>query len=860
MSFRRIGCVLCTLTVLNWFWSRATLHVSMEANSLKSDQPLNQSEDVIHSRRKPRQAPLNLDMTTSQCRLGGVDVQCLPPFRNIAQGNFIQASSTCGLTKVQRLCRSDGTCQVCDVNSNKLHFSANRLIDQHFAHNQTCWASSYVRAGKTEHAVNLTLSLGKRFEVHYIALQPCSMGTLPDSIAIYKSSDFGRTWRPWHYFSTDCYRAFGLPTTPEHNTHITSANLQEVLCVALQPQDSYLTRQLRRRRSMNAIHTMYQHHKVDMPFSLVEPPPDSTIAFSTTLGRPASRPWSPALIDWMSMTDIRISLMRFAPVQTENIADHRARRTVQPLHNVQATRHGQSSRRWMPDSHRDPRRASRRQRESQRTEFRPRKFMQSGNRISRALSVDFTDLTLPPLYHQNLTNRSMLLTSELIAPHISTQSKSPVFTVEPDVLSESEFYAFADLTIGGRCKCNGHGSECITDSSGQLKCVCEHNTDGPDCERCKPGFMDRPWERATSSKASACAPCDCNLHSSECRFSNALYLTSNRVSGGVCENCQHNTAGRNCQHCAEGYYRDWTKPISHEHACIPCRCHPIGSIIQHDCDRRNGQCRCKQGVTGMTCDRCREGFHQTRSPTNPCVKDFTPQTLALAHTTDVHCAACDANKERIKLKKFCRKDAVFQAYFKSRELHGAMARFEMLVTQVWRLNEVALKGTHAIYWPASIAYDSPGATQVEYSEVADQATDEQLVPVWVRLNELRCRCPEMELGITYLVVSDFESYFHNDKWELLFTSKTALLPWRSIWKRRLIRFKRRQMRGACDRLKETAKLHSNTQPTRQSHRYSDFRFWHADPVSQAHQPRPVPARSAYHPDHAVRNRYWEYVT
>ena len=25
--------------------------------------------------------------------------------------------------------------------------------------------------------------------------------------------------------------------------------------------------------------------------------------------------------------------------------------------------------------------------------------------------------------------------------------------------------------------------------------------------------------------------------------------------GGVCVNCKHNTAGTNCQHCKEGYYR-----------------------------------------------------------------------------------------------------------------------------------------------------------------------------------------------------------------------------------------------------------------------------------------------------------------
>ncbi|KAG7272775.1 hypothetical protein CRUP_036835 [Coryphaenoides rupestris] len=63
------------------------------------------------------------------------------------------------------------------------------------------------------------------------------------------------------------------------------------------------------------------------------------------------------------------------------------------------------------------------------------------------------------------------------------------------------------------------------------------------------------------------AACNCNLHARRCRFNMELYKLSGRKSGGVCLNCRHNTAGRHCHYCKEGYYRDLSKPISHRKAC-----------------------------------------------------------------------------------------------------------------------------------------------------------------------------------------------------------------------------------------------------------------------------------------------------
>uniref|UniRef100_G1Q107 Laminin subunit gamma-3-like n=1 Tax=Myotis lucifugus TaxID=59463 RepID=G1Q107_MYOLU len=180
---------------------------------------------------------------------------------------------------------------------------------------------------------------------------------------------------------------------------------------------------------------------------------------------------------------------------------------------------------------------------------------------------------------------------------------------DPKVL-QSYYYAVSDFSVGGRCKCNGHASECGPDAEGRLVCRCQHNTTGADCERCLPFFQDRPWARGTAEAANECLPCNCSGHSEQCVFDQQLFRSTGH--GGRCLHCRDHTAGPHCQLCQENFYR-W-KPWM---PCQPCDCHPAGSL-RLQCDD-SGTCSCKATVTGWKCDRCLPRFHSlSEGGCRPC--------------------------------------------------------------------------------------------------------------------------------------------------------------------------------------------------------------------------------------------------
>ncbi|XP_022533328.2 laminin subunit alpha-5 isoform X2 [Astyanax mexicanus] len=191
------------------------------------------------------------------------------------------------------------------------------------------------------------------------------------------------------------------------------------------------------------------------------------------------------------------------------------------------------------------------------------------------------------------------------------------------------YYSIKDISIGGRCVCNGHAEACNAKDPNdpyKLQCDCQHNTCGPSCDHCCPGFNQLPWKPATTYSANECEPCNCHGHAFDCYYDPevdqrraSLDIEGEFRGGGVCMECQHHTTGINCERCIPGYYRSPDHPLESPQACSKCQCE--SEFTDGTCEDHTGRCYCKPNYTGEHCDSCAEGYENFPScypiPTYP---------------------------------------------------------------------------------------------------------------------------------------------------------------------------------------------------------------------------------------------------
>ncbi|XP_064107459.1 laminin subunit alpha lam-3-like isoform X1 [Macrobrachium nipponense] len=201
-------------------------------------------------------------------------------------------------------------------------------------------------------------------------------------------------------------------------------------------------------------------------------------------------------------------------------------------------------------------------------------------------------------------------------------------------VTQRYFYSVKDISIGGRCVCNGHADNCDTDDPAKLaRCSCVHNTCGNSCDYCCPLYNQQPWRAGNFSDGGVCEKCQCYGHADSCEYDEevaekklSLNIRGEYDGGGVCQNCRHNTAGVNCEKCREGFYRPRGIARTASQPCLPCQCSGpgTGGLCVPDDSQFNlgvfpGACICKEGFAGPRCDKCAKGFRSfPRCDPCPC--------------------------------------------------------------------------------------------------------------------------------------------------------------------------------------------------------------------------------------------------
>ncbi|XP_076276473.1 netrin-1 isoform X2 [Lasioglossum baleicum] len=635
--------------------------------------------------------------------------RCIPDFVNAAFGSAVEASSTCGSGGPTRYCdvteqpggsTAIGQCHVCDDSTPRRRFPASYLTDLNNPSNVTCWRSEPLVTSQSFSAppdnVTLTLSLGKKYELTYVSLQFCPKAAKPDSIAIYKSMDYGKTWQPFQFYSSQCRRVYGRP----NRATITKENEQEARCT-----DS---------------------HRYTGGDGLG---PVGRIAFSTLEGRPSASDFdnSPILQDWVTATDVRVVFNRL------HMPQQPSQEQVPQLGN------GNGDDRDRDNDHDHGlglglEELAKRERERE-------ERMKNQKALLRG-SVDPLATALPSV-HQVIAPQEMQSNDAVDVGDISFASAVTISSPNTSTLTTSlgtttlaHHYAVSDFAVGGRCKCNGHAARCVPGKNGELACECSHNTAGRDCEKCRPFHFDRPWARATARDANECKECNCNSHARRCIFNMELYKLSGRVSGGVCLQCWHFTAGRHCHYCREGYYRDPTRSITNRKACKR-----IPRVVQ------------TQGTAGEESGEYEDDDDE---------RGYDGRAE--------RCGKCRANTKRLNLMKYCKRDYAVLGRITDRHKKNDGSP-----------SETSVSGSVWTRFTLNIDYI--------FKKAPNSRIRRGDVFLYVHSTDLVCRCPKIKPNKLYLILGQESD--GGSQGGLTVTQRSIVIEWRNEWHRRMRRFQRR---------------------------------------------------------------------
>lgn len=511
-----------------------------------------------------------MSKATSSCLLGA----CYPPSGDLLLGRAQQlwASSTCGLTGSEVYCtpyqQRRMKCCPCD----------SRNPESQLAHTiqdvlSTAGPERWWQSQKGVSPVTIQADLKGQFQLDSLVLD--FKGPRPKALVIERTMDNGKTWQPYVYMATHCPSAF-----PEVPTQ-TPLTLEDIYCYTLPPIGN----------------NPYQDHQIHFrpleQYMYVPVPKDQKIE------------------EISGLTGLRVSLTQLGEVPQI------PGRTLSRFFAVKEMR-----------------------------------------MTGRCMCHGHANKCLPATYNYGLSN-AIQVNSQCDCQHntagINCERCADLFNDLPWRAAEED-----NPHSCKRCECNNHAQRCrfsqdLYEASGGRSggvCVdCKHHTMGPKCDQCAPGYQRNPLSRI--DQPDTCIRCLCNaagtVGGSVCEDTSASCQCKPNVEGPQCDRCvpgfynlsssnpqgctkcscslegsvsercdpltgqcqcRPHFVGLNCERCSAGFW----KPAGSEQ-CLPCECDPTASLNKI-CDQWTGQCQCRPGFGGRTCTQCAK--HMFGDPYKGC--------------------------------------------------------------------------------------------------------------------------------------------------------------------------------------------------------------------------------------------------
>ncbi|XP_029357846.1 netrin-4 [Echeneis naucrates] len=595
-----------------------------------------------------------------------VDHACSPPIGNLASGRALTVHSKCCVDSFLKHCSCHYSPGTPHLSPEDMHPPAH-MTDDPFSHPDTWWASN---AGITvqEQQDEIRLDMETRFCLSHVVL--VFRSPRPAAMTFERSSDFGKTWEAMKFFANNCSAEFGLPD---------DFSRPGSLCTS---------------RYTNALPCSGG----EVILRTLDPSSTKTLD-----------PYSPEALARLTFTNLRIRLLK-------------AQKCSAPLNSPTEQTSPTTSAHTSTSTTENPAPAP----------YAVYTLLASGT----CLCHGHAEHCFPYNHSQEARQDSNMVFGKCQCTHHTAgdhcETCAPLYNDRPWRPANG---SSGEPNPCQKCECNGHAHSCHFSqrawlssggTSGGVCDVCQHNTVGRRCQRCRHGYHRHPSMPLNSPHA--CTRCWCDPQGSLPPRPGEEGPWCHPRSGQC--HCKPGVGGTGCSHCLAGYWGFGQK------GCEPCVC-PLS------CDANTGQCL--DSYTNNQVFSVPVGGKIPDPEHMFPIEEEVQWSKELAVSALHYTGKCSCKEKKLRsVSDLCktRHDYVIKASVLSAHDKGSHAEVHVKVRKVLRSGQVALhQGTVSLY---PLSWTSRG-----------------------------CTCPILNPGMEYLLAGPEEA----GTGRLLVTMQSVVVSW-----------------------------------------------------------------------------------